>query len=732
MKRALAAAALLILGLTAHAQTTSQEGDEGLRTLTLRFESSFPVNLPVTGNWQTADGTATAADNDYVPASGTWTIPQGQTQSNIISVQIVGDRKVETDEIFAIVTSNVQNGQPPPPRTVTIVNDDVAAVSVSNVSATEGNIGTRPLTFVVTLTSPSAVPVDVSYFTADGTAVAGLDYQEQEGAVRFEPGVMTQNVVVNVIGDTTFESDETLTLTATPTGGSPATATGTIVNDDARPPSALRIISGNGQQGLLGQPLAQPLVVEVVDETGTPVAGVAVEWTVTRGQASITTATDVDGRARAFVTPRSVGPIDVRASAANLDPVTFTINASTSFESRAHGPVAVPVGRALDTICASGQQDFNGACRALSALSDEELTPALERVAPQQAGAEMKIASEMVGAVTGGVAARLSAVRNGVDRFSVQQLALNVNGRAVPLGMIASSMFQTDAGGTEEPPYSGWSAFVSGNLGTGERDEQDGQLGFDLDSRGLMFGVDRLFGQTIFGTSLNLMQLDADLSGDTGSVDTSGYALTIYGSRSFDAIHLDGAITYGRNTYEAEHFAEAGGMELINATSENDANVLAVTAGAGCDAHRGRTDFDFSLSGTWSRADIDDLTEEGSGPLILFVQGHEVKSLTATAGFNVRAAFEAPFGTILPSLRAEMLHEFEDGARFVTARFIRDSLGTSFTVPLDRVDRNYGRIGAGLQGVFPYGWSAAVEVMQDVLRDDLQFRNIQFTLYKSF
>ena len=162
MKRALAAAALLFLGLTAYAQTTSQEGDEGLKTLTLRFESSFPVNLPVTGNWQTADGTATAADNDYVPASGTWIIPQGGTQSNVISVQVAGDRKVETDEIFTIVASNVQNAQPPPPRTVTIVNDDVPTVSVANVSVAEGNAGTRPLTFVVALTSPSALPVDVS------------------------------------------------------------------------------------------------------------------------------------------------------------------------------------------------------------------------------------------------------------------------------------------------------------------------------------------------------------------------------------------------------------------------------------------------------------------------------------------------------------------------------------------------------------------------------------------
>jgi uncharacterized protein YhjY with autotransporter beta-barrel domain len=159
--------------------------------------------------------------------------------------------------------------------------------------------------------------------------------------------------------------------------------------------------------------------------------------------------------------------------------------------------------------------------------------------------------------------------------------------------------------------------------------------------------------------------------------------------------------------------------------------ILAITAATGVDAHRGRTDFDFSLSGTWSRAEIDDLTEEGSGPLILFVEGHDVKTLTATAGLNMRSAFAVPFGTLLPSFRAELLHEFEDDARFVTTRFIRDTLGTS-SPSLDRVDHNYGRVGLGLQGVFPYGWTASVEATQDVLREDLKFRNIQFTLYKSF
>src|SRR4029079_6600121 len=143
-------------------------------------------------------------------------------------------------------------------------------------------------------------------------------------------------------------------------------------------------------------------------------------------------------------------------------------------------------------------------------------------------------------------------------------------------------------------------------------------------------------------------------------------------------------------------------------TSENDANIFAVAGVAGFEGHSGRTDFDFSLSRAWSRASIDDLTEEGSGPLILFVQGHDIDSLVGTAAFSVKSAWPVSFGTLLPNFRAELIHEFKDAARFVTARFVRDQLGTSFTVPLDQPDANYGKLAAGLQASFAHGFAAYV------------------------
>jgi outer membrane autotransporter protein len=737
------------------------EGNSGSTVLTLTFQRTNADQTAATGDYQTIDGTATVADNDYKPVSGTFTIPAFQTTSNPIPIEIIGDTKVENDESFTLAVSNVQGTQliDPGPYTFTILNDDAPVIRVSDATAKEGDAGTTPLTFTVTLVTPAAIPVQVAYSTTPGTATAGQDYQSVDSTLTFAPGETQKTITVDVLGDTLFEANETLTLNATPSnGGARVTATGTITNDDRVPAATVRIVSGNGQGARLGQPLAQPLVIEVLNANGAPSVGDVVQWRVTKGAATLnpsTSTTNAQGRASITVTPTSVGTIEVQAVVGNLAAAIFTINATTSFADRATGPVAVPIARVLDQICARNENDgFAPVCNALSQVGDGQLTSVLEHVAPQQSGAQSKVASEVVSVVAAGVGSRLAALRSGAERFSVNRLSLTIDGRPVPVAALANALLpltkgMTSAADEPEADFNGWSAFLSGDLGSGKRIARDGQLGFDLKTRGLMFGVDRLVRDTVVGVSANVMKLDSTLSDSAGSLDTKGYALTLYASRGdlfagtaapatagsgmrYDGVHLDGSLTFGRNRYDAEHVVDIPLLPSSRARSSNDANVFALSGVTGIDAHSGKTDFDLTLGGTWSKAQIDDLTETGSGPLILFVEGHDVESLTATGGFNVRTAWPVPFGILQPSVRAELVHEFKSGARLVTARFLRDRLGTSFTIPLDQPDPTYGKLGAGLQAVFERGFSAHLEYTQDVSRSDLHFRTVQLNISKSF
>ncbi|HMC67846.1 MAG TPA: Calx-beta domain-containing protein, partial [Mycobacteriales bacterium] len=387
----------------------------------------------------TSDVTAKAGE-DYQAASGTITFNPGET-TKIVNVFVNGDTKFEPNETFTVTVT--PSGGAPATGTGTIINDDVPGVTVSDARVVEGNSGITPMIFTVTLTAPTTQTVQATYRTTDGTATAGQDYESASGTITFAPGVTTQTITVNVIGDTLFEPDETFTLTVTPVGGVSVTATGTILNDDASPIAALRIVSGNGQSARLGQTLPQPLVVEVTNSLGAVVSGVAVDWKATKGDATLnpaTSTTNAQGRASTTATLGSVGAVEVQASVKGLPPVTFTFTSATLLEQHASGPVAVPIARALDIVCAQNDTTFAAACRALSGLDDAQLTSTLERVAPLQSGVESKVSSEFVSQVTSGIQSRLRSLRGGARRFDVQKLSLNVGGRPIPVAMMSMAL----------------------------------------------------------------------------------------------------------------------------------------------------------------------------------------------------------------------------------------------------------------------------------------------------
>jgi hypothetical protein len=126
---------------------------------------------------------------------------------------------------------------PAPPDPPLSFTTPAPAISVADGSAAEGDAGTTPLTFAVTLTPSSAQTVTVSYATADGSAT-GADYVSQNGIVTFNPGETSKTVTINVSGDLLDEVDETLLVTLTNPANatlSRAQATGTILDNDPVP-----------------------------------------------------------------------------------------------------------------------------------------------------------------------------------------------------------------------------------------------------------------------------------------------------------------------------------------------------------------------------------------------------------------------------------------------------------------------------------------------------------------
>ncbi len=104
------------------------------------------------------------------------------------------------------------------------------------------------------------------------------------------------------------------------------------------PPSQLLLVSGGGQSGTVGHPLAAPVVVEVRATDGVPVAGESVAFTASAG-ASVSAAsvtTDSSGRAATTLTlGRTPGSYSVTATTGRLTPLSATATAAAGAPARA-------------------------------------------------------------------------------------------------------------------------------------------------------------------------------------------------------------------------------------------------------------------------------------------------------------------------------------------------------------------------------------------------------------
>lgn len=134
--------------------------------------------------------------------------------------------------------------------TFTIGGSAPVTIVINDVSVTEGNSGTTTLNFTVTR-SDNTTGFTVDYATADGTATQPGDYTAASGTLTFTAGgALTQPVSVTVLGDTTFESDETVLINLSNVVNSVGTTTisdtqgiGTILNDE--PVVTTPLASGN-------------------------------------------------------------------------------------------------------------------------------------------------------------------------------------------------------------------------------------------------------------------------------------------------------------------------------------------------------------------------------------------------------------------------------------------------------------------------------------------------------
>jgi chitinase len=145
---------------------------------TLRFNVtlSAPTFRTVRVAYATADATATSPA-DYAAASGLLAFAPGETSKEVF-VTTVGDGAAESQEAFGFVLSAPAGATLADPLGDGRINDMTPpTLSVADTTCRER----QPCSVTLSLSSPSAEDVSVSFFTEDGTALFVRDYSSPSG-----------------------------------------------------------------------------------------------------------------------------------------------------------------------------------------------------------------------------------------------------------------------------------------------------------------------------------------------------------------------------------------------------------------------------------------------------------------------------------------------------------------------------------------------------------------------
>jgi len=212
------------------------EGNTATRAATFTVNLSAASSEPVSVTYVTANATATAG-SDYQAASGTLTIPAGQT-TGTITVPVNGDRLPEANESYFVNLSSPTNAMIANGQGVGIILDDEPRISISDVTRLEGkNRQTTLFVFTVSLSTAYDQPVTMSFATANGTATtSNSDYVAKTGALTFAPGETTKTITIEVKGDNRREANETFFVDLSGLSSNSlftmSRGIGTILNDD--------------------------------------------------------------------------------------------------------------------------------------------------------------------------------------------------------------------------------------------------------------------------------------------------------------------------------------------------------------------------------------------------------------------------------------------------------------------------------------------------------------------
>lgn len=245
-----------------------------------------------------------------------------------------------------------------------------------------------------------------------------------------------------------------------------------------------------------------------------------------------------------------------------------------------------------------------------------------------------------------------------------------------------------------------------------ERNEDDFSNGFDGDRRQFIAGLTyRLNDAAVLGASVNVGREDGDYDTNSsgsnigGSLDKDSKGVRFLASlRPTDATNIlfvagydDVSIKQKRATSVSLDFNNVSLFSRsTEAESDNDYNQYGLSLIATHELQAGRFTFIPEVGITWEKSDYGAYSESGNTGLELKFYDDERTSLQSNIGITMSAAYGVSFGSIIPQVGVNWIHEFDDDQRNVDVSFTGDTLNERFSYETQSPDRNFFRANAGV------------------------------------
>jgi hypothetical protein len=227
--------------------------DSGAFTIARTGNSANALTVKYTVSGKATNGV------DYSQLSGNITIPAGVAAVNL-PINILDDFSAEyaetvtltlaEDPSYTLSTTNKTG-------TVTIQDNEAPVVFLSVKDGTAAETTSIPLqakdsgAFTIARTGNNTNALTVNY-TVSGTATNGVDYDNLTGSITIGAGVTAVNLPINVLDDSIFEGNETVTVSLASSNnyllGTAKTGTVTIQDNDPAP--FVTLLTPNGGENL--------------------------------------------------------------------------------------------------------------------------------------------------------------------------------------------------------------------------------------------------------------------------------------------------------------------------------------------------------------------------------------------------------------------------------------------------------------------------------------------------